>query len=90
MIPPLGKVPVIRCFSEITEWTRDKIPIIGFVRERKGFLIDAGYSGHGFAWGPICGKLVAELILNGKPSLPLESFAYDRFKKQEGGEPNSC
>jgi sarcosine oxidase subunit beta len=90
MIPPLGKVPVIRCFSGITEWTPDKIPIIGFVRERKGFLIDAGYSGHGFALGPICGKLVAELILHGKPSLPLDSFDYDRFKKQKAGEPNSC
>ena len=82
-LPFFGKVPLIRCFAGITEWTPDAIPIVSFVKEVKGFLIDAGYSGHGFCLGPISGKLVSELLLNGKPSLPLEPFDYYRFQRGE-------
>jgi sarcosine oxidase, subunit beta len=81
--PSFGKVPLIRCFSGFTEYTPDTLPIISFVKEVKGFLIDAGYSGSGFCRGPISGKLVSELILNGKPSLPLDAFDYYRFQKGE-------
>jgi len=80
-LPSFGKVPVIRCYSGITAWTPDAIPIISYLTEVKGFLIDAGYSGHGFCLGPVSGKLVSELILKGKPSLPLDSFDYYRFHK---------
>lgn len=85
-LPSFGKVPVIRCYSGITEWTPDAIPIISFVKEVKGFLIDAGYSGHGFCLGPISGKLVSELILKGEPFLTLEPFDYYRFQKEEAKE----
>jgi sarcosine oxidase subunit beta len=80
-LPSYGKVPVIRCYSGLTEWTPDAIPIISFVKEVKGFLIDAGYSGHGFCMGPVSGKLVSELIVEGKASLPLEPFDYYRFQQ---------
>lgn len=80
-LPSFGKVPVIRCYSGLTEWTPDAIPIISFVKEVNGFLIDAGYSGHGFCMGPVSGKLVSELIVEGKASLPLEPFDYYRFQQ---------
>jgi sarcosine oxidase subunit beta len=85
-LPSLGKVPAIRSFAGISEWTPDTMPIIGFVNEVRGFLIDAGYSGHGFCLGPISGKLVSELILEGKPSLSLDAFDYYRFQKGEARE----
>jgi sarcosine oxidase subunit beta len=56
------------------------------VKEVRGFLIDAGYSGHGFCLGPISGKLVSELILKGEPFLTLEPFDYYRFQKEEAKE----
>jgi len=80
-LPSFGKVPVIRCYAGLTEWTPDAIPIVGFVKEIKGFLIDAGYSGHGFCLGPISGKLVSELIVAGRSSLSLEAFDYYRFQQ---------
>jgi sarcosine oxidase subunit beta len=80
-LPSYGKVPVIRCYSGLTEWTPDAIPIISFVKEVKGFLIDAGYSGHGFCMGPVSGRVVSELILEGKASLSLDPFDYYRFQQ---------
>ena len=80
-LPSFGKVPVIRCYAGLTEWTPDAIPIVGFVKEIKGFLIDAGYSGHGFCLGPISGKLVSELIVAGRSSLSLEAYDYYRFQQ---------
>lgn len=82
-LPSFSRVSVIRCYSGLTEYTPDAIPIISFVEEVNGFLIDAGYSAHGFCLGPISGKLVSELIIGGKTSLSLEPFDYYRF--QQGG-----
>ena len=52
---------------------------MGFADNPKGFCNACGFSGHGFALGPITGKLIAELILTGKPSLPLDAFRLSRF-----------
>jgi sarcosine oxidase subunit beta len=81
-LPSLGKIPLIRCYSGFTEVTPDTIPIISYLNEVQGFLIDAGYSGHGFCLGPVSGKVVSELILKGKPSLSLSAFDYYRFQKR--------
>ena len=43
-----------------------------------------GFCGHGFQLSPIVGKLLAELIVDGKPSIPLDAFSISRF----GGEQN--
>ncbi|UCB45229.1 MAG: FAD-binding oxidoreductase [Spirochaetota bacterium] len=80
-LPSFKKVAIIRCYSGLTEWTPDGIPIISFVKEIKGFIVDAGYSGHGFCIGPISGKLVSEMIIDGRPSLSLKAFEYSRFQK---------
>jgi glycine/D-amino acid oxidase-like deaminating enzyme len=49
------------------------------VPQRPGFVLATGFSGHGFAMGPIAGRLVAELILDGKPSLDTSGFRFSRF-----------
>ena len=44
-----------------------------------GLTVAAGFSGHGFALSPITGQLVSELLLDGRPSLPLDAFGAERF-----------
>jgi sarcosine oxidase subunit beta len=41
-----------------------------------------GFSAHGFELGPIGGKIVSELVLDGKSRLPIALFAVDRFAKE--------
>ena len=48
-------------------------------RGRPGLVLATGFTGHGFAMGPIVGRLVAELVTDGKPSLDLRPFRFSRF-----------
>jgi FAD dependent oxidoreductase len=49
-----------------------------------GLFVAAGFSGHGFCLGPAVGKLMAEWILDGVPSLDLAAFSWRRFMRPEG------
>jgi monomeric sarcosine oxidase len=42
-------------------------------------VIGAGFSGHGFKFGPFLGELLAALALDETPSVSLETFALARF-----------
>jgi monomeric sarcosine oxidase len=39
----------------------------------------AGFSGHGFKFGPLIGELNASLLLDEEPEFPLDKFAVSRF-----------
>ncbi|KAK9521458.1 hypothetical protein VZT92_021261 [Zoarces viviparus] len=45
-------------------------------------VFGAGFSGHGFKFGPIIGKLLCELILGEVPSYDLSPFRIRRFQDQ--------
>ena len=51
-----------------------------------GILVAAGFSGHGFKMGPLVGRIMADLALNGTaPGIPLEKFSIKRFAKNALG-----
>jgi glycine/D-amino acid oxidase-like deaminating enzyme len=66
------------------EVTPDAHPILGRTPV-EGFLVVTGFSGHGFMHGPISGKLLAELIVDGTyqtldvSALDLARFEEDRL-----------
>ena len=43
-------------------------------------VIGAGFSGHGFKFGPLTGRILSELSLNGKTSIPEFEAARDMFR----------
>jgi glycine/D-amino acid oxidase-like deaminating enzyme len=45
-----------------------------------GVFIAAGFCGHGFAIGPVVGRLLAEWLGDGQPSLDPSAFRLDRFR----------
>jgi glycine/D-amino acid oxidase-like deaminating enzyme len=69
----------MRAWGGIIHSTPDKIPILDSVTGFENLFIAAGFSGHGFALGPIVGKLMAELMVDGKSSLDLSAFRWGRF-----------
>jgi sarcosine oxidase subunit beta len=83
IIPCLRNVSVIRAFTGFTAWTPDQAPIMGAVKDPTGFFIAAEFNATGFAMGPVIGELMAELILEGRTSLPIDAFSVARF-----GEPH--
>lgn len=50
-------------------------------------VIGAGFSGHGFKFGPLTGRILAELSLDSKSSLPEFEAARARFAFPAGGAP---
>ena len=84
VFPALENVPLERVWAGTRECTPDMMPIIGSVDGPDGFLVCAGFSGHGFAVGPYVGQLMAEWIADGEPSVDLSAFRYDRFLRPEG------
>ncbi len=66
----LKRMPLVERARRAAHWaglyevTPDAHPIFGKTPV-EGFLVLAGFSGHGFMHGPISGKLMAEFILDG-------------------------
>lgn len=58
----------------------------GELRRQQRVLVAAGFSGHGFKMGPLVGRIMADLALNGTaPGVPLELFSIRRFVKNPLG-----
>lgn len=67
----IERMPLLERASRASHWaglyevTPDAHPIYG-ATDVDGFLVCTGFSGHGFMHGPISGKLMSELILDGR------------------------
>ena len=65
-------------FSAIYDMTPDAHPIVGPVGEVDGFWCNCGWSGNGFASGPVVGRHLATQIIGGKSDIDLSAFAWPR------------
>lgn len=83
MFPVHGQLGLQRIWAGRIDVTPDLLPVLGEVDQPKGFIFATGFSGHGFAMGPIAGLLVSELILDGQPSLDLRPFRFSRFQEND-------
>lgn len=80
IFPAIKDLNFIRAFAGLRPFTPDGLPLIGEVDKIKGFYIAAGHEGDGIALAPISGKLLAELITDGKPSYNIDHFTPNRFE----------
>ncbi len=64
-LPLLERAGAVSRVAGLYEVTPDAHPIFGSTPV-EGFYILAGFSGHGFMHGPIAGKLMAEILLDGQ------------------------
>ena len=63
------------------EMTPDAHPIIGSTPV-DGFYLLTGFSGHGFMQGPVCGKLMAEILIDGDAStVDISTLDYNIFSE---------
>jgi glycine/D-amino acid oxidase-like deaminating enzyme len=85
-LPPLG---VTRRWAGYIDAAPDLVPVLGEVPRLRGFVLATGFSGHGFAMGPIAGRLVSELIVDGKTSLDIAGFRFSRFAEGAIGKPRN-
>jgi sarcosine oxidase subunit beta len=78
--PLMERAGLLREWAGLYEVTPDAHPVIDGLSDPAGFYVVAGFSGHGFMHGPIAGKLIAEIILDGRASsLDLHPLRLSRF-----------
>ncbi|HKP54488.1 MAG TPA: N-methyl-L-tryptophan oxidase [Chloroflexia bacterium] len=73
-----GRVPLSRvCMYAMTpdeDFILDRVP--GY----ESVFVAAGFSGHGFKFGPVIGDMMAALVLGERAEFSLEPFALSRFE----------
>lgn len=82
-MPAVKKLNLIRTMSGLRPYSPDSKPLIGYVKGVPGLFIAAGHEGDGVSLAPTTGKMVADLIIDGKTDVPAAA-AFDpaRFKLQ--------
>jgi sarcosine oxidase subunit beta len=80
VLPRVAQARILRAWAGMTTATGARNRV-GFVGEHAGapgfFVLMAG--GWGFALSPVLGQLLAELLCDGAPSLPLDEFSVARW-----------
>lgn len=79
MIPGAASAQIERSWAGYIDMTPDLLPVLDRLDQPSGLVLATGFSGHGFGLGPAVGKVVSELIVDGKPSLDLHALRFARF-----------
>ena len=78
-VPRLKELNCIRTYAGIRPFTPDHLPIVSRT-EVKGFYIATGHEGEGIGLAPLTGKVVSELILEGKTFVDIDHLSFSRFE----------
>jgi glycine/D-amino acid oxidase-like deaminating enzyme len=89
VLPGVPRLDVARRWAGYIDATPDLVPVLGEVPGLRGLVLATGFSGHGFAMGPIAGRLVSELIVDGKTSLDIAAFRFARFAEAAIARPRN-
>jgi len=66
-MPLLEQAGLAHHWAGLYEMTPDAHPLLGRLEPLSNAFVVAGFSGHGFMHGPVAGKLLAEIMLDGQP-----------------------
>ena len=58
----------------------DGEPILGALGDLSGLYLGCGFHSGGFAYNPVAGELLAEIVSEGAPRIELSTFSPDRFE----------
>lgn len=89
IFPALAAAQAVETWAGLIDVLPDGIPVIDAPAEVRGLAIATGFCGHGFAMGPIVGRLLAEMVDAGQPSLDLGAFRARRFADGTTTRPRS-
>lgn len=83
VFPAIERAGIASMWAGLYEMTPDRHPIIG-ESPVPGLFLANGFSGHGFQHAPVVGKLLAELIVEGRArTVDISALAFERFARGE-------
>ncbi|MGH8235873.1 MAG: NAD(P)/FAD-dependent oxidoreductase [Steroidobacteraceae bacterium] len=80
LLPCLSNAPIVRAWAGIEGMTPDGLPVLGPSPNAAGAFHAFAFCSHGFLLGPVVGRLISDLIVDGRSSLPLQEFAPQRLR----------
>ncbi|MEM5275051.1 FAD-binding oxidoreductase [Cupriavidus taiwanensis] len=86
LMPALGQAGIANAWAGFVDSTPDGVPGIGEVPEIPGFILAAGFSGHGFGIGPGAGHLIADLVTGDEPIFDPAPYNPARFRQSAWGK----
>jgi glycine oxidase len=78
LAPALREAEMVASWACLRPAAPDGLPVLGPIPGRRSLLVATGHFRNGILLAPITGKLMAELVTDGKPSISLEPFRPDR------------
>jgi sarcosine oxidase subunit beta len=81
-MPALEEAEIAHAWAGLYETTPDHNAVLGPPASVKGLMLANGFSGHGFMQAPAVGQLIAEWIVQGRPSMDLHALRLERFAEQ--------
>ncbi len=76
--PMIANVNIIRTYAGLRPWSPDHEPIISKTNV-PGFYVCSGHCGSGIAYGPLSGKLIAQMILGEAADVSMDRYDLYRF-----------
>ncbi|MDE2349407.1 MAG: FAD-binding oxidoreductase [Gammaproteobacteria bacterium] len=86
LFPALREASIANTWAGYIDSTPDGVPGIGEVPQLPGFILAAGFSGHGFGIGPGAGHLIADLVTGARPLFDPGPFNPARFHGSAWGK----
>ena len=79
LVPGLRRAQVAGEWAGLRPGSPDDLPIIGPLPQKENVYVATGHFRNGILLAPITGKLISQLILEGRTEMPLEPFGPSRF-----------
>mgnify|MGYP001024574377 FL=1 len=86
LLPGLKSVPVAARWAGYIDSTPDGVPAIGELAGLPGFILAAGFSGHGFGIGPGAGHMIADIVTGAKPIVDPRPYRPERLEGSAFGK----
>ncbi len=86
LVPDLAQARITDAWAGYVDSTPDGVPGIGEVPGLPGFVLAAGFSGHGFGIGPGAGHLIADIVSGAAPIEDPKPYHPSRFSDPSWGK----
>ncbi|MCJ9674807.1 FAD-binding oxidoreductase, partial [Neorhizobium sp. SHOUNA12B] len=86
LLPAIGGRRITASWAGYIDSTPDGVPAIGEVASVPGFILAAGFSGHGFGIGPGAGHLIADIVTAATPIVDPLPYRPKRFETSAWGK----
>lgn len=86
LLPSLAELHVTGAWAGYIDSTPDGVPGIGEINSVPGFILAAGFSGHGFGIAPGAGHMVSSLVAGAEHLVDPKPYHPNRFRTAAWGK----